>query len=216
MENLIIAIDGPAGAGKSTIAKIIAKKLNINYIDTGAMYRAITYKCLENNIDISNEDAVFEVAKNSHIDFIDNNLYLDHKLITDEIRTMQVNDRVSDVAKITNVRHVMIEAQRNIGKRSSAILDGRDIGSFVFPNADFKFYLVATPEERGLRRYKELCEKGHDVSLDEIIQNLIKRDNIDSSREFSPLVKADDAAEIDTTGKSIDEVCNEILSIINK
>ena len=156
MKNLVIAVDGPAGAGKSTIAKLIAEKLNINYIDTGAMYRAITYKCLQNNIDINNEEEVIKIAKDCEIDFKDNNIYLNGEILKDEIRTMEVSNNVSNVAKIKEVRYLMVDVQRNIGKVSSVILDGRDIGSYVFPNADYKFFLVATPEERGKRRYKEL------------------------------------------------------------
>ncbi len=215
MTNLVIAVDGPAGAGKSTIAKIVAKKLNINYIDTGAMYRAITYKCLKNNIDINNEEEVIKVAQNTDIDFRDNNLYLDKEIVTDEIRTMEVSNNVSNVAKIKEVRYLMVDVQREIGKRNSVILDGRDIGSYVFPNADFKFFLIATPEERGARRYKELTEKGYATSLEEIIRDIIKRDEIDSNREFAPLVKAEDAIEIDTTGKTIDKVVDSVLSKIN-
>ena len=215
MKNLVIAVDGPAGAGKSTIAKLIADKLNINYIDTGAMYRAITYKCLQNNIDINNEEEVIEIAKNCEIDFKDNNIYLNGEILKDEIRTMEVSNNVSNVAKIKEVRYLMVDVQRNIGKVSSVILDGRDIGSYVFPNADYKFFLVATPEERGKRRYKELVNKGYDVNLEEIISDIIKRDEIDSNREFAPLVKADDAIEIDTTGKSINEVVQSVLSKIN-
>ena len=215
MKNLVIAVDGPAGAGKSTIAKIIADKLNINYIDTGAMYRAITYKCLQNNIDINNEEDVINIAKQCDIDFKDNNIYLNGNILKDEIRTMEVSNNVSNVAKIKEVRYLMVDIQRNIGKMSSVILDGRDIGSYVFPNADYKFFLIATPEERGNRRYKELINKGYDVNLEEIITDIIKRDEIDSNREFAPLVKASDAIEIDTTGKSIDEVVNSVLSKIN-
>nr|WP_294574704.1 (d)CMP kinase [uncultured Romboutsia sp.] len=215
MKNLVIAVDGPAGAGKSTIAKLIAEKLNINYIDTGAMYRAITYKCLQNNIDINNEKEVINIAKNCEIDFKDNNIYLNGEILTDEIRTMEVSNNVSNVAKIKEVRYLMVDVQRNIGKVSSVILDGRDIGSYVFPNADYKFFLIATPEERGNRRYKELVNKGYDVNLEEIIKDIIKRDEIDSNREFAPLVKAEDAIEIDTTGKSINEVVQSVLSKIN-
>ena len=215
MKNLVIAVDGPAGAGKSTIAKLIADKLNINYIDTGAMYRAVTYKCLQNNIDINIEEEVINIAKECDIDFKDNNIYLNGNILKDEIRTMEVSNNVSNVAKIKEVRYLMVDIQRNIGKMSSVILDGRDIGSYVFPNADYKFFLVATPEERGNRRYKELINKGYDVNLEEIIKDIIKRDEIDSNREFAPLVKAEDAIEIDTTGKNIDEVVNSVLSKIN-
>lgn len=214
MNNLVIAVDGPAGAGKSTIAKIIAKNLNINYIDTGAMYRAITYKCLKNNIDVNNEDDVVSMAKETDIDFRDNNIYLDGEIVNEEIRTVEVSNNVSNVAKIEEVRHLLVDVQREIGKRNPGILDGRDIGSYVFPNAKYKFFLIATPEERGSRRYKELVEKGYDVNLDEIISDIIKRDEIDSNREFAPLVKAEDAIEIDTTGKTIEEVVQEVVSTI--
>lgn len=211
MKNIVIAVDGPAGAGKSTIAKIIAKELGINYIDTGAMYRAITYKCLSNKIDINNEEEVIKLARATDIDFKDNNIYLDGDIINEEIRTVEVSNNVSNVAKIKEVRYLLVDVQREIGKRNSGILDGRDIGSYVFPNADYKFFLIATPEERGARRHKELCEKGYDVSLEEIIKDIVKRDEIDSNREFAPLVKADDAVEIDTTGKSIDQVVEEVI-----
>ncbi|MBC6003168.1 Cytidylate kinase [uncultured Clostridium sp.] len=214
MKNLVIAVDGPAGAGKSTIAKIVADKLNINYIDTGAMYRAITYKVLQNDIDVNNEDQIIEIAKNSDIDFKDNNIYLDGKILKEEIRTPEVSNNVSNIAQIKEVRYLMVDVQREIGNKSSVILDGRDIGSYVFPKADYKFFLVASPEERGERRYKELIKKGYDTSLEEVIKDVIRRDEIDSNREFAPLVKASDAIEIDTTGKSIDEVVESVISKI--
>ena len=211
---MIIAVDGPAGAGKSTISKLISKKLNINYIDTGAMYRAVTYKCLSEGVDVKNEAAVIEVAKRTDIDFRDNNIYLDSKVVNEEIRTREVSANVSDVAKIKEVRYLMVDVQREIGTRNDVILDGRDIGSYVFPNADYKFFLVATPEERGRRRYKELCEKGFEGTLEEIIKDIEKRDEIDSNREFAPLKKADDAIEIDTTGLGIEEVVEAVVSKI--
>ena len=214
MNNLVIAIDGPAGAGKSTIAKIIAKKLDINYIDTGAMYRAVTLKCIQNNINIEDEVSVIELAKQTEIDFKDNNIYLDGQIVNEEIRSIEVTNNVSNVAKIKEVRYLMVDVQREIGKRNSVILDGRDIGSYVFPNANYKFFLIATPEERGARRYKELVEKGVEVKLQDVIDDIIKRDEIDSNREFAPLVKAKDAIEIDTTGKSIDEVVESVLGKI--
>ena len=210
MENIIIAVDGPAGAGKSTIAK----RININYIDTGAMYRAVTLKCLQNNVDVKDENAVIEMAKKTSIDFRDNNIYLDSKIVNDEIRTLEVSKNVSDVAKIKEVRYLMVDLQREIGKNNAVILDGRDIGSYVFPNADYKFFLVATPEERGKRRYIELKEKGYDGTLEDIINDIIRRDEIDSNREFAPLVKAEGAIEIDTTGKDIDQVVDLVLQKI--
>jgi len=214
MNNLVIAVDGPAGAGKSTIAKIIANKLNINYIDTGAMYRAITYKCLKNNIDVENAEEVVALAKSTEIDFKDNNIYLDKKIVNDEIRTVDVSNNVSKVSKIKEVRKLLVDVQRNIGSKSSVILDGRDIGSVVFPNADYKFYLITTPEERGTRRFKEMKNKGYDVNLDEIIKDIVDRDKMDMNRKFAPLVKAKDALEIDTTGKTIDDVVDEVVSKI--
>ena len=214
MKNLVIAIDGPAGAGKSTIAKIIAKELNINYIDTGAMYRAVALKCLQNNINIEDENAVIELAKETEIDFKDNNIYLDGNIVNEEIRSIEVTNNVSNVAKIKEVRFLMVDVQREIGTRNSVILDGRDIGSYVFPNADYKFFLIATPEERGNRRYKELIEKGVEVKLQDVIDDIIRRDEIDSSREFAPLVKSEDAIEIDTTGKSIEDVVKSVLEKI--
>ncbi len=214
MKNLVIAVDGPAGAGKSTIAKIVADKMNISYIDTGAMYRAITYKVLQSGIDINNENEVIEIGKKSDIDFKDNNIYLDGKILKEEIRTPEVSHNVSNVAQIKDVRHLMVDVQRDIGNKSSVILDGRDIGSYVFPNADYKFFLVASSKERGERRYKELIKKGYNTTLEEVINDVIRRDEIDSNREFAPLVKANDAIEIDTTGKSIDKVVESVIDKI--
>lgn len=214
MNNLVIAIDGPAGAGKSTIAKIIARELNINYIDTGAMYRAVTLKCLQHGVNIENEAEVIELAKKTDIDFKDNNIYLDNQIVNEEIRTIEVTNNVSNVAKIKEVRYLMVDLQREIGKNNAVILDGRDIGSYVFPNADYKFFLVATPEERGKRRYIELKEKGYEGTLEDIIKDIIRRDEIDSNREFAPLVKAEGAIEIDTTGKDIDQVVDLVLQKI--
>lgn len=214
MKNIIIAIDGPAGAGKSTIAKIIAENLNINYIDTGAMYRAITYKCLINNVDIMDEEAVIKIAKDTNLNIMNNQLYIDEKLVDSEIRTPMVNSNVSNIAKIKQVRMIMVDLQRKIGVDNRIILDGRDIGSYVFPNAEYKFYLTASSEERGIRRYKELKEKGHDVNLESVIQDIKTRDEIDSNREFAPLIKAHDAIKIDTSNKTIQSVVKEIMNYI--
>ena len=211
---IAVAIDGPAGAGKSTIAKLVGKKFDLMYINTGAMYRAVTLKCLQNKVDVKDENAVIEMAKKTSIDFRDNNIYLDSKIVNDEIRTLEVSKNVSDVAKIKEVRYLMVDLQREIGKNNAVILDGRDIGSYVFPNADYKFFLVATPEERGKRRYIELKEKGYDWTLEDIINDIIRRDEIDSNREFAPLVKAEGAIEIDTTGKDIDQVVDLVLQKI--
>lgn len=216
MENLVIAIDGPAGAGKSTISKLIAKNLGINYIDTGAMYRAITYKCIKEDIDINDIQRVVDLCSRTDVDFVDNNIYLDGQRLDEEIRTLQVSSRVSDVAKIPQVREFLLEKQREIGKRSDVILDGRDVGTHIFPDAKYKFFLNASAQERGRRRYQELIDKGQSVALEEIIEDIKKRDHIDSTREVAPLVKADDAIEVDTTSMTIDQVVTYISDMVRR
>ena len=216
MENLVIAIDGPAGAGKSTISKLIAKNLGINYIDTGAMYRAITYKCIKEDIDVNDIQRVVDLCSRTDVDFVDNYIYLDGQRLNEEIRTLQVSSRVSDVAKIPQVRESLLEKQREIGKRSDVILDGRDVGTHIFPDAKYKFFLNASAQERGRRRYQELIDKGQSVVLEEIIEDIKKRDYIDSTREVAPLVKADDAIEVDTTSMTIDQVVTYISDMVRR
>ncbi len=216
MENLVIAIDGPAGAGKSTISKLIAKNLGINYIDTGAMYRAITYKCIKENIDVNDIQRVVDLCSRTDVDFVDNNIYLDGQRLDEEIRTLQVSSGVSDVAKIPQVREFLLEKQREIGKRSDVILDGRDVGTHIFPDAKYKFFLNASAQERGRRRYQELIDKGQSVALEEIIEDIKKRDYIDSTREVAPLLKADDAIEVDTTSMTIDQVVTYISDMVRR
>lgn len=216
MENLVIAIDGPAGAGKSTISKLIAKNLGINYIDTGAMYRAITYKCIKEDIDVNDIQRVVDLCSRTDVDFVDNYIYLDGQRLNEEIRTHQVSSRVSDVAKIPQVREFLLEKQREIGKRSDVILDGRDVGTHIFPDAKYKFFLNASAQERGRRRYQELIDKGQSVVLEEIIEDIKKRDYIDSTREVAPLVKADDAIEVDTTSMTIDQVVTYISDMVRR
>ena len=166
---------------------LIEKTLDITYIDTSTRYRAVTLKCIQNNINIEDNASVIELAKQTEIDFKDNNIYLDGQIVNEEIRSIEVTNNVSNVAKIKEVRYLMVDLQREIGKNNSVILDGRDIGSYVFPNADYKFFLIATPEERGKRRYIELKEKGYEGTLEDIISDIIRRDEIDSNREFAPL-----------------------------
>lgn len=216
MENLVIAIDGPAGAGKSTISKLIAKNLGINYIDTGAMYRAITYKCIKEDIDVNDIQRVVDLCSRTDVDFVDNYIYLDGQRLNEEIRTLQVSSRVSDVAKIPQVREFLLEKQREIGKRSDVILDGRDVGTHIFPDAKYKFFLNASAQERERRRYQELIDKGQSVVLEEIIEDIKKRDYIDSTREVAPLVKADDAIEVDTTSMTIDQVVTYISDMVRR
>lgn len=213
-DKLIIAVDGPAGAGKSTISKILAKKLCINYIDTGAMYRAITLKCLKNGVKIDDTIGIIKVSETSVITFINGAVYLDNEDVSREIRMNEVSEMVSYVSKVPKVRENLVNMQRKIAEEKSSILDGRDIGTVVFPNADFKFFLVADPKVRGERRYKEMLEKGtlrEGESIESIISNIVMRDKIDSSREVSPLKKASDAIEIDTSDLSIDEVVDLMM-----
>ncbi|KGG79671.1 cytidylate kinase [Caloranaerobacter azorensis H53214] len=216
MDKIVIAIDGPAGAGKSTIAKIIAKKLNINYIDTGAMYRALTLKALKNNIDFNDKNSLISLLDKTDIDYYDNHIYLDGKIVDNEIRSNEVSKNVSKVAKIKEIRIKLVEIQRKIASNKSVIMDGRDIGSHVLPDADFKFYVTASVDERSYRRYKELISKNVGISLKQVKEEIKQRDEIDKNREFSPLIKSEDAILIDTTRKTVEESVNEILNIIKK
>ena len=212
---MIIAIDGPAGSGKSTIAKLIAEDLGLVYLDTGAMYRLVTLKALNDGI-LGNLDKIIKMLDNLNIDIKENGFYLDDIDVSEEIRKPVVSENVSDIAAIREVREKMVDLQRKFSESKNVILDGRDIGTVVFPNADVKIFLVADAKERANRRYKELIEKGENVRIEEIYENILKRDEIDSTRKESPLKKADNAIEVDTTSKNIEEVKNEILNIIRK
>ena len=212
---MIIAIDGPAGSGKSTIAKLIAEDLELVYLDTGAMYRLVTLKALNDGI-LGNLDKIIKMLDNLNIDIKENGFYLDDIDVSEEIRKPVVSENVSDIAAIREVREKMVDLQRKFSESKNVILDGRDIGTVVFPNADVKIFLVADAKERANRRYKELVAKGENVRIEEIYENILKRDEIDSTRKESPLKKADNAIEVDTTSKNIEEVKNEILNIIRK
>ena len=210
---MIIAIDGPAGSGKSTIAKLIAKDLGTIYLDTGAMYRLFTLKILKEKINFYATKEIIKLLSNLKIDIKKDKFYLDGEDVTEEIRKTEVSMIVSKVATIKEVRETMVDHQIEFSKSKNVILDVRDIGTVVFPNADLKIFLVADPMERAKRRYKELIKKGEKVLLDEIYENIVTRDKIDSTRKESPLKKAEDAVEVDTTYKNIEEVKEEILEI---
>ena len=209
---MIIAIDGPAGSGKSTIAKLIAEDLGLVYLDTGAMYRVVTLKALNEGI-LGDFEKIKKMLDNLNIDIKENGFYLDDIDVSEEIRKPIVSENVSHIAAIREVREKMVDLQRKFSESKNVILDGRDIGTVVFPNADVKIFLVADAKERANRRYKELIEKGENVKIEEIYENILKRDEIDSTRKESPLKKAEDAIEVDTTSKDIEEVKNEILNI---
>ena len=214
----IITIDGPSGAGKSTVAKLIADKLGFKYLDTGAMYRAVTLYIIENQVDIKNEEEVINALNKLNIGFDSNyRVYLDSQDITEDIRKEKVVKFVSEVSAISSVRRKMVDLQRDIAKEGNYILDGRDTGSVVFPNADYKFYLEASLEERAKRRYKEELLKEVDISFEAVKESIKKRDKYDSNRKDSPLVVPENAIIIDTTNMTIDEVAEEITDIfLNK
>ena len=210
----IVAIDGPAGSGKGTVAKILADKCNLIYIDTGAMYRAIAYKMIKNNISLEEEDKIVDLAKNSKIEFIDGKTYLDGIDISKEIRTMEVTRIVSPVSSIVKLREILVELQREMAKGSDIIMEGRDITTVVFPNATYKFYLDADVEERAKRRYKENKEKGMETSFEEILENIKKRDYNDMHKEVGSLTRTEDSIYIDSTNMKVDEVVDKIKKII--
>lgn len=210
-----IAIDGPSASGKSTVAKLIAKKLGFLYIDTGAMYRAFTLAVIEANLDPKSEEESNSLIGKVDISF--NDIYhitLNGKDVDARVRENDVANNVSYIASYKEIRLYLVDIQRKIASNKSVVMDGRDIGTYVLPNADLKIYQVATPEERAKRRYKENLAKGIECSFEDILKNIEKRDYIDSHRAFSPLTKANDAIVLDTTYMSIEEVVNSILKII--
>jgi len=219
-KNLIVAIDGTAGSGKSTSAKLVASKLNYLYIDTGAMYRAITFLAIQNKI-LDDENLIISLAEKSEIklEFVEGEtkVFINDEDLTGNIRTAEVNRNVSDVSKIKEVRDIMVDRQREMGSEGNGVvMEGRDITTVVFPNADVKIFLTALLDERASRRAKEFTENGTEVKLDDIKNNLIERDRIDSSREVSPLTQAPDAIVVDTTKFTIDEQVNIILEAVKK
>lgn len=216
-DRLVIAVDGPAGSGKSTIAKRIAHILEMEYIDTGAMYRALTLKVIRENIDSKDIRNILKLLETTSIYFKNNHIYLDDIMVDDEIRKNIINKNVSDIAKIAKVREKMVESQQKLSESYNVIMDGRDIGTVVLPKANFKFFIIASIEERARRRYEELMEKNEEnISYNKILDEIKKRDNIDSTRENSPLRKSPESYEIDNTNKTIDESIDEILHIIRE
>lgn len=217
---LVIAIDGPAGSGKSTVAKLISKKYNIPYLDTGAMYRALGYFLNIEKIDVNDEKTVIKKLDDIQMQIqFDNETQ--HVIVngidtTPFIRNYEVSKLASDVSKHKDVRIKLVSIQREFAENNSVVLDGRDIGTYVLPNAKFKFYLTASPEERAKRRCKEMKDKGIDIEYNAVLADINQRDYNDSHRAFAPLKKADDAIEIDTTGYSINEVLDLIEKEINK
>lgn len=221
MDRISIAIDGPAGAGKSTIAKMISKCLGIVYLDTGAMYRTVALKAIQSGVDTKDQVALSEMVKDIDV-FIEykNNeqaIYLDKENVTGLIRTPRISVGASDVAVVPAVRIKMVELQREIASKNSVVMDGRDIGTYVLPNADFKFFLTASVEERARRRFNEMTEKGDfSASFEDVLKDIRYRDHNDSSRAFAPLAKADDAIEIDSTQLQAEQVAETIMIMIKK
>lgn len=218
-KKLSIAIDGPAAAGKSTVAKIVATKKSFIYIDTGAMYRAVTYTAIKNQIDLADENQLAELLKTTTIDLVvesgKQKVFVNNEEVTDEIRTDDVSNQVSLVAKHGQVRESLVSRQRKMAEQGGVVMDGRDIGTHVLPDAEVKIFLLASVQERAKRRFEENKKKGFDVNYDILVEEIAKRDKLDSEREISPLRKAEDAIEIDTTSLSIQEVAEKILQIVD-
>jgi cytidylate kinase len=216
---MLIAIDGPAGSGKSTVSKMIAKRLGLLYIDTGAMYRALTLKAMRNKMDLKNESALVKLAHSTRIDLEASagealKVTLDGEDVTGLIRTPELTNNVKYIARVPDVRSEMVRLQRAIGERSGAVLEGRDIGTVVFPDAKYKFYLDADVEERARRRHKELMESGQSIGLEDIKKDVVVRDESDMKRSVGALKRSPDAMLVDTTSLTIGEVVEKIISYI--
>lgn len=217
MKNFVIAIDGPAGAGKSTVAKIIANKLNFLYVDTGAMYRVLTLKAMKEKIPWDDKEKLIEMAKNTEIELYQDGekyrVFMDGKDVSEEIRKEEVSKNTSYIASVLEIRKILWEKQRNFREKYDIVMEGRDIGTKVFPDAQIKIYLDASVEERAKRRYLQLKEMGIEEDIEKIKKEIIERDKKDKNREIAPLIKTDDYYYIDTTDLTIDEVVEKIMSI---
>lgn len=220
VKKISVAIDGPAAAGKSTIAKIVAEHFSYVYVDTGAMYRALTYKALKNKINIQDEEALHELMLHSDIVLKPSPtgqlVFLDGENVTEAIRTSEVTNSVSAVAKHGLVRKEMVRLQQELGKAGGIVMDGRDIGTHVLPNAELKVFMIASVDERAQRRHAENLAKGFPSDLETLKQEIAARDKFDSEREVAPLRKADDAIEIDTTSLTIGQVAERIMTLIKE
>ncbi len=219
-QRLRIAIDGPAAAGKSTVAKRLAKDLSYIYVDTGAMYRALTLHCLRNNLSLTDEEAVYNLLLNTKIELKQTNdtqrVLLNGEDVTEAIRSNDVSRKVSIVAKLGAIRKEMLARQREMASNGNVIMDGRDIGTNVLPDAEVKFYLIASVDERAKRRYEENIKKGIPTTLEQLKKEIAERDRRDMEREHAPLKRAEDAIAIDTTSLSIEEVVSQMLKHVNK
>jgi len=215
MSGYKLAIDGPAGSGKSTISSLIAKKLGWTHIDTGAMYRAVTLQALELKIDL-NDEAQYRFLETSKIHYDFDRIYINDRDVSDAIRSEAVTNNVSLVSSFPYVRKKLVELQQLASKQGNIIMDGRDIGTVVIPNADLKIFLTANVEERAKRRYKEHIKKGKESQISKVIEDIVIRDQKDSTRKESPLRKADDAIVIDTTYLTIEQVVNKIIELTDK
>jgi len=214
-KNIVIAIDGYSSCGKSTLAKALAKKLHFIYVDSGAMYRAVTLYFLRNNVDINNHEQIIQALQNIHLDFqsddYETHIILNDKEVSEEIRQMPVSDKVSAVSAIHEVRVEMVRQQQRMGKLRNIVMDGRDIGTAVFPHAQLKIFMTADPKVRAERRFKELAPKNPDLTLEEVFENLAHRDYQDTTRTESPLVRANDAIILDNTNLTPDEQLQFVL-----
>ncbi|MFB1098854.1 MULTISPECIES: (d)CMP kinase [Bacillaceae] len=219
-KTIAIAIDGPAAAGKSTVSKLVAKKLQFVYVDTGAMYRALTLTALEAGADLESEEALLSLLQGIDIVLMQHEdgqkVLVNSKDVTEAIRTNEVTNNVSIVAKHPLVREEMVRRQQKLAADNGIVMDGRDIGTRVLPDAEVKIFMIASVEERAERRYKENIAKGFEADLEQLKEEIRLRDKLDSEREASPLVKAEDAVEIDTTALSIDGVVEKILKAVHE
>ncbi|MBC2856465.1 MAG: (d)CMP kinase [Cetobacterium sp.] len=214
MEEFIVAVDGPAGSGKSTIAKILAKNYGFTYLDTGAMYRMVALYVIKNSISLDDEEKISDILKDIKLDIVGEKFFLNGVDVSQEIRTPEVAIAVSPVSAIKKVREELVELQRQISKGKKVILDGRDIGTVVFPNADLKIFLIASPEERAKRRVKDYESKGISENYEDVLNAIKERDYLDSNRKESPLKKAEDAIELDTSHLTIVETVDKISEMI--